>query len=410
MDMPKKYWWVIGVAVPVIVAAIGIIPSLIQKDGGGDTFYVDAVGTQFNGKVAFNNVTIVAEQAREQLGEELSEEVTEMLRKALKLAQKKNFNEAIPAFESVAKLAPVSAVFNNLGAAYLATGDKEKAMGAFDKALSNASNQKTVHFNLKQTDPVITTNKPVAGEVQAKISAEVEPNNEILNPNIISLATWIDAEKADKEDTDYFRFTSPPVYRDIIQVSIENISTTLKPALRIFNSEKSDISGWQVKKTGGANLQYSFSTGPNQTYYAQVTSDYGETNGAYKVIIRPLRAYDDYEPNDDILNAKLISTGKSIDASKMDNPDNDYYQFKTSSRAGTIMIFIKNRSTTLMPALRIFNSEKSDISGWQVKKTGGADLKYSFATEPDSIYYIVVTSHNGETSGKYSLTVKEEVD
>ena len=404
MKVPKKYWWVIGIAVPIIVAVIGIMPQLIPKDGGGGTFYVEVVGTQFNGKVAFNNVTIVAEQTRGQLGTELPKEVVETLRKALELAQAKNFNEAIPAFESVAKVAPVPAVFNNLGAAYLATGNKEKAIAAFE----NAPDQETARFNLRQTDHVATTTKPVTDEAQEKIGAEVEPNNEILNPNIIPLETWIEAAIAEREDTDYFRFTTPPVYRDIIQVSIENRSTTLRPALLIFNSEKSAIIYRQVRETAGANLHDSGPAGPNETYYVQVTSRYGDTSGNYKVIIRPLRAYDDYEPNDDILNAKLIPIGKSIDAGMMDPLDSDYYQFETSSRAGTITIFIKNRSTTLKPALRVFNNEKSDISDRQVKKTAGANLQHSFSAGPNETYYVQVTSYFGETSGNYSLTVKEE--
>ena len=405
MDVPKKYWWTVAIAVPVIVAVIGIIPTLIPQGSDGKTIYVDVVGTQFNGKVAFNDVTVVSQQTKEQVGTDLPKEVLETLQKALQLAQDNKFNEAIPAFESVTKVAPVPAAYNNLGAAYLAVGNKEKAKDVFNKALSGTTEQQTVHFNLKQTNPVVMSTVHARDEVKKGVDAELEPNNEILNPNVISLETWIKAAKADKKDRDYFRFTTPPVYRDIIQVSIENSSTTLKPGLRIFNSEKSDISDWQGNTTAGSNLKYTFSAGPNESFYVLISS-YHETSGIYKLRVMPLRAYDDYEPNDTILNAKPITIGKSINAGKMDQFDNDYYQFKTSSGAGTITVFIKNLSTTLKPGLRIFNSEKSDISDWQGKTTGGANLNYSFASKPDSVYYILVSSYHN-TSGNYALTVKE---
>ena len=123
MDAPKKWWWVIGVAVPVAVAAIAIVPHLLPKGagGGGDTFYV--AGTQFNGNVAFHNVTLVAEQARQMTGKELPDSVVESLRQAMSLVHARKFDQAIPLLESAAKAAPVPAVFNNLGAAYLATGN-----------------------------------------------------------------------------------------------------------------------------------------------------------------------------------------------------------------------------------------------------------------------------------------------
>lgn len=163
-------------------------------------------------------------------------------------------------------------------------GNKEKAKDAFDKALLGAADQQTVNFNLKQTYSVRSTIS-AHNEVKKAVDAEVEPNNDILNPNNIALETWIKAAKADKKDRDYFRFTTPPVYRDIIQVSIENSSTTLKPGLRVFNSEKSDISDWQRKTTGGADLNYSFASKPDSVYYILVSSHY-ETSGNYALTVK----------------------------------------------------------------------------------------------------------------------------
>ncbi len=150
MRVPKTWWWVVAIAVPLLVAIIAIVPDLLFQDrGGGDTFYV--AGTQFNGDVAFNSVAVVTGQVRQMSGEEMPGTVLEVLRKALKFVESREFDKAIPLLESVADAAPVPALFNNLGAAYLATGSREKARSYFEKALTvSPGKETTARFNLNQ--------------------------------------------------------------------------------------------------------------------------------------------------------------------------------------------------------------------------------------------------------------------
>ncbi len=152
MNVPKKWWWLVGVAVPIVAAAIAIVPDLIRNGdtGGGDTFTV--IGTQSNTKVTFNNVSVIVEQAN-QTGEELSQSVVETLRQALKLAQSRKFDQAIPLLESVEDSALVPALLNNLGAVYLATGNQEKAKQYFEQALAYNPEEETPLINLKQIPP-----------------------------------------------------------------------------------------------------------------------------------------------------------------------------------------------------------------------------------------------------------------
>ena len=287
MDTPKKYWWAIGIAVPIIVAIISVIPQLTSTDVEHESFYVDVVGTQFNGKIAFNNVTVIQEQALGKLGEDLSKDTVDKLHQALKLASDKKFDQAISAFESIAKIVSVPAVYNNLGAAHLGSGNKAQAKDAFNKALSEAPEQATAQFNLQLTNSKYDNDNPVSTEIKSTISSEIEPNNKILNPNIIPLDTWITGVKSDSNDNDFFKFTTAKTYRDIVRVSIENLSTTLKPLIKVYNSEKSDISGWQGNETSGANLHYTIVAAPNTSYYFLVSSHH-KTIGKYKTIIKPL--------------------------------------------------------------------------------------------------------------------------
>ena len=393
MEVPKKYWWLVGIAVPVAVATIGIIPQLIPTDGGGETFYVDVVGSQFNGKVAFNNVTIVEAQTRQQLGIELPEEIVETLRKALELSQARNFSEAIPALESVAKAAPVPAVFNNLGAAYLAIGNKERAISSFKKALSAAPDQEAARFNLKRTEGI-----------PEKISEEIEPNNEILNPNTVLLETQIKGTVNEGGDVDYFAFNTPPTYRDVINIEVENRSTSLQPWLRLFDRKKSKVDE-TADGTPGANLSYSFSAQPDSKHYFFV-SGANSSRGDYSVRITPSRQYDQYEPNDQIIHEKSIRVGVPVEAEIMDASDVDYFSFTTSADNETNTIVLENRSTSLQPWLRLFDRKKSKVDE-TADGTPGANLSYSFSVQPDSKYYFFVNGANSSYSA-YTVTVTQK--
>ena len=149
MAASKKWWWLVGVAVPIAVAVIAIVPDLLQKRASGEADTFRVIGTQFNGEVTFNSVSIVLEQAR-RAGQELPDSVVETLRQAVHLAQARQFDAAIPLLESVADAAPVPALLNNVGAAYLATGDRERAEEYFEQALARSPEERSAQFNLSQ--------------------------------------------------------------------------------------------------------------------------------------------------------------------------------------------------------------------------------------------------------------------
>lgn len=291
MNIPRKYWWVIAIVTPILVAVVGIIPQLISKDEPSKPFYVEVVGTQFNGQVAFNSVTIVAEQTRQRLGTEMTEDVAEMLRKALKLAQAKNFTDAIPVFESVANAAPVPAVFNNLGAAYLATRNKEKAIISFEKALAIAPDEEIVRFNLEQAKPSdengnsSTVRPPVRNIKEQSLlgSEEQEPNDTIFQANLFEVGHEVNAEISNAKDQDFFKFRYKAKLRDKITVSMESRSTTLRPHVKVYNKDKSEILS-RHNSTYGADLEFVFKAEPGSHYYLRVLPYDGQ--GKYQLSAR----------------------------------------------------------------------------------------------------------------------------
>ena len=128
-----------GIAVPVGVAVIGIFSSLWKN---GDRVV--------SNNIAFNNTTVIVEQAREALGDELPEKVVETLNEAMRLIELKEFDKAVPLLASAADAAPVPALFTNLGAAHLASDNPEKAEEYFENALARNPDDATALLNLKQ--------------------------------------------------------------------------------------------------------------------------------------------------------------------------------------------------------------------------------------------------------------------
>ncbi len=149
MAASKKWWWLAGVAVPIAVAVIAIVPDLLRQGDSGEVDTFRVIGTQFNDEVTFNSVSIVVEQAR-RAGQELPDSVVETLRQALSLARARQFDAAIPLLESVAEAAPVPALLNNVGAAYLATGNRERAEEYFEQALAGSPEEPAADISLSQ--------------------------------------------------------------------------------------------------------------------------------------------------------------------------------------------------------------------------------------------------------------------
>ena len=133
-------------------------------------------------------------------------------------------------------------------------------------------------------------------------------------------------------------------------------------------------------------------------------SGYGSSAGAYTLLVRPLKAFDNYEPNDDIYHAPRITLGTTIMAGIMDADDTDYYSF-VSPRTGTVSVRITNRSTTLIPALSTFDPDMRSSGFGPDVRTPGGDLRHTMEVQQNQIYFIQVWSQ-ANTAGNYSLLVE----
>ena len=397
VDYAKKYWWAGAIAVPIVVALIGLMPSVMNRADSGATYIAN---TQLGGDMYFvTNVSLA------------NSELENQLEQAVRLIKQGDFAQSVPLFEELAGKTQSGALYNNLGVAHAAIGNLRAARQAYEKAMALNPNDAGVALNLglihkaegnlKEAQKHFENAGAHKGAAEnAQVIREELGNNTILTATPIPLSTTVEARIAGNEDTDFYRFTAPAGQRDILKVRLENRSTTLAPGITFFNADKAQVN-YTSSGTAGADLTYRFSTEAGDTHYVQVWRQ-GGSAGPYALTITPEEAYDRYEPNDGILEATRISVGTGIEAGIMDEIDTDYYRV-TVDAAGEVVASVQNRSTTLAPGITLFNADKAQM-GYTSNGTAGADLKYPFPADAGAAYYIRVWRQGG-SGGLYTLTV-----
>ena len=388
----KKYWG-LG-AIPA--AAIGIVwlvvagPRLpirraLSPGAGPLTGYIASMPT-------------IAEEYTRFYGKTLrNAEVEHQVELANQRVASRNYPGAVEQMELVSRQAAVPAVFNNLGVLYAQLSDRARAINAFREALARDIDYQPVRFNLARL-------KDFTSQSADPVTREIEPNDTVMLPNIIAPGKPVEAEIAPSvDDSDYFRINTPPPPRDILSVEVVNRSDTLAPVLRVYDADGRILPLGKETQQPGASLAQLVAPEPNTTLILQI-SGFGRSAGAYTLIVRPKKAFDAYEPNDDIFNARRISLGERIEANIMDSVDTDYYLF-VAARTGTVTVDIRNHSVTLIPALSTFAPDKSSTGFGPDLRTPGASLRHTIQVQEGQTYYIQVWAQANST-GDYSLSVE----
>jgi tetratricopeptide (TPR) repeat protein len=305
-----------------------------------------------------------------------------------------NYSNAVILLESTSRQAAVPVVFNNLGVLYRKLKDGPHAIKAFRDALARNHEYQPVRANLKNMN---------LGEAAEPSPNEVEPNNSNEEANVVWLDKPLDAIISPSlGDVDCYWFTTLRPPRDRIAVQVFNHSVTLIPRLRIFDAGGKVLTGLKEAAAPGDSLRFDFSPPANTVYYVQVDGASG-TAGAYTLSVNSLRAFDVYEPNDDILSATRFALGQTIDANIMDANDTDFFSF-LSPVAAAVTIDIASHSDTLVLGLSTFAPDLRHIGFGPDVKPGGA-LHHVMNLEANQPYYIQVWA-KGDTTGPYTLTIK----
>ncbi|MGD0499033.1 MAG: hypothetical protein ABSC23_11415 [Bryobacteraceae bacterium] len=326
------------------------------------------------------------------------EDVKQQFQKAAALTAIGDYRGAVASLEAATKQAAVPLIFNDLGLLYERLDDRSRAINSFRDALSRDLSYFPARTNLNRLQATAATDSA------APVSQEVEPNDNSLSANLVALDKSVDAEiAAGQGDVDFYRFSAPPAPRDILTLDIANRSKTLAPMVSLYDEVMRPLDWHPEEHEPGASLNLRFSPEPNAKLFIQVRG-YADSSGAYTLTLHALRAFDAYEPNDDIINARRIDVNRTIDANIMDAKDTDYYSF-VAPRTGKATIEIRNHSTTLIPQLSLFTPEQRASGFGPDVRTKGANLTCDMPVSAGLVYFIQVWSQE-ESAGAYSLTIK----
>jgi hypothetical protein len=270
--------------------------------------------------------------------------------------------------------------------------------------ISRTFNREVVAVRKEQALETLTSTPPRNVAIEAQ---EREPNDDGLTTNEITLGAWITASIGAPKDADYFTFTTPATHRDWIRIELQNRSTTLEPRLELFDHEKTSLGAVQ-KTTQGADLAYAFVGAPATSYVVRVSNYYGQSVGVYLLRVVATKAYDAYEPNDDILTAKSIALAEPVAADIMDKGDMDYFTVAAGAKDGLLRALVENRSTSLQPEVAVYDSAKTLI-GANSNTTPGGDASLSFKAKANATYYVRVRDYYSSAAGGYTLSVSTAV-
>jgi len=109
-----------------------------------------------------------------------------------------------------------------------------------------------------------------------------EPNDDQLKPSTLKFGDSVEGSIMDDKDNDWFHVTAPSTGK--VTIALENLSTTLKPDVTLYNQAKSGLMQ-KYDGTPGAGLDFIVDLTPGQDFYVQILP-YGST-GKYRLTTRP---------------------------------------------------------------------------------------------------------------------------
>lgn len=321
---------------------------------------------------------------------------TQQFRQAFALTGKGDFKGAAQVLEAVSRQCAEPVVFHDIGILYAQMGDRDRALNAFREALARDPNYAPVHLilnSLRGFDP----------HAADPVTAEVEPNGTSVTANLISMDADVVGEISTEDDVDCYRFSAPPAPRDVLRVEVKIQSMTLAPRITIYDEYGHPTGEALETQNAGSALTLRISPRPNSTRFVEIGGSHQST-GAYALKITAERAFDQYEPNDDIGAARNIVVGRELEANIMTAEDVDFYTF-VADRTGKMTVTLRSRSDSLIPGLAVYGPNQQLIQEGANTGEQGRTITRSIGVQETKFYYVQV-SGQAKSSGNYILIVQ----
>jgi len=164
--------------------------------------------------------------------------------------------------------------------------NKSKISDGYDYT-NGASIERSISLNpgsgiYVEVKPFGTAGQYDLSALAQKAFDKYEANDDQLSATTLKFGDTVEANIMDRNDPDWFHVT--PTNARKVTIAFENLSSTYRPNVEVYDARKSKIIG-KYDYTNGAGLDFNVDIEPGQDFYVQV-EPFG-TSGKYRLTTRP---------------------------------------------------------------------------------------------------------------------------
>ena len=233
-----------------------------------------------------------------------------------------------------------------------------------------------------------------------------EPNDSFGSAAIIEPGDTVAANILPIRDVDWY---GVEVRRQgQFTVEINDVAEEMDIVFRVWNANKDVVSGWIAPLRKGAETVGSVDFPTGGKYYLEVRDSRDDACSIepYRLTANFVATVDESEPNDRFEQAAEIKLNSDVSANILPLRDYDWYRVSVPD-AGEVRVTVTDVPPDLDIGVKIYNSDKRDISGWIAPLRKGAETEGAVTVSEPGDYYIQVSDIRDDARSikPYKLTV-----
>ena len=220
---------------------------------------------------------------------------------------------------------------------------------------------------------------------------EIESNNTIAQAQLLPIGYTVNSSLTITDDIDYYMFVLPSSGRFNVNLTRGTLSSWVY--IRWLNSAGEQIQQ-HLSSSGTYNNFIDFEAG---TYYIGIIRD-GNNTGAYSLRgdFTPAEN-NEIEPNDDISQSQLLTSGQTVKGFLSYQDDTDFYRIVLPS-AGRLNVNLTRGTLTSWVYIRSLNS-----AGEQIQQQLTLSGTYNISADFEAGTYYIGIIRDGNNTGTYNL-------
>lgn len=235
-------------------------------------------------------------------------------------------------------------------------------------------------------------------------AGEGEPNDNFGAAATIALGATIEGTIAPVNDVDWYALTVE--HQGELTVSVTDVADTLAIAVRVWNSDKSTVSGWYAPLAAGGETLAVVDLALPGRYFLEVTDNAGGVESSQPYVLQTsfVPTADADELNNTFGTAAPLAFDQPIQANILPADDDDWYRVEVD-HLGELSLQITDAADNLAISVRVWNNDKQTVSGWISPLTAGGDTIGIVDLPEAGRYFLEVAANDGERSTEpYTLT------